>query len=96
VMTWEGREITNVGDAVIALERIDTAEDARLFKTLFIQGARATSDHPLDAWPEAESSLGYITGYLGSEQGNQLREWMEIEHPIFGRRQPEIPKWSAP
>lgn len=32
------------------------------------------------------SNLGYLCGYLPAEYANMLLEWLNVEHPIFGKK----------
>lgn len=74
-LIWKGRELRTIGELTDAIAALESREEAQRF----IAAYRAVSEH-------ADVNAGYVTGYLGPQRANELREWMGTPHPISGMK----------
>jgi len=81
-MIWKDREVSTTGDLIVAMESLESPEEARAFKGTYIESLRGMGvDDPKQV---ANNNLGYCTGYLGSDDLLRLQEWLDVEHPLLG------------
>lgn len=74
---WKNAEIKTVGELIDTMCALETREEAQEF----MAGYLAVNEH-------AYANVGYCTGYLGAERAQELREWCQAAHPIFGMGTP--------
>lgn len=75
-MIWKGHELRTHGEYTNALAELQTKEEAAEFVRL------AREENP----EHADKNLGYLTGYLSVEEGERIRELINIPHPVFGMK----------
>lgn len=74
---WKGNELKTLGDIMDAVDACATAEQTRELRDAY---------RAVNQW--ADDNLGYLTGYYDERRGAELREWMQVQHPIFGSNTP--------
>jgi hypothetical protein len=75
----KGTEIKTIGDLIDAMCALGSPDEAQKFMAGYV----AVNKH-------AHANVGYCTGYLDNERGQQLREWCQAAHPIFGMGTPTV------
>jgi hypothetical protein len=74
---WRDKSLDTIGDLMDAMGAIDSDDVAREF----MQAYRAVSPH-------ADENIGYLTGYYGATEAQEMRRRFDVSHPIFGRESP--------
>lgn len=74
---WRGRTLVTMGDVLSALNACKTPREAQDFLAAY----ERVSEH-------ARENLGYGSGYLDNARGQELREWIDTPHPVFGVESP--------
>jgi len=75
-MKWEGKKLKSIKQVMEAMEKLQSKEEAQLFL------AAAREANPQNA----DSNVGYLTGYMPAERMDQLLEWFGVKHPVFGAK----------
>ncbi len=70
-----------VDDLLERIRSFRTEADARAFMASY---RRET--------PRADDNVGYVSGYLSDEEGERIRSWCSVRHPIFGDDLPKDPE----
>lgn len=76
---WRDKPRVTIGDLTDAMEECTTVEEAREFMSAY----RTFTPH-------ADVNIGYLTGYYGHTEAARLRDWFQVEHPIFGKTTPTV------
>ena len=77
---WKGIDIKSLADLMLAIQRVYSTEDARLFLALY----EAENDF-------ARENIGYMIGYINDDYRRQdLYRFFGVSHPIFGLIRPSI------
>lgn len=76
-MVWKGIEVVTIRDLAYAIEACESREEAQEFMRLY----REETEH-------ADANVGYMSGYYTPETADRIRDWFDVEHPIFGKRSP--------
>lgn len=74
---WRGKPLSTYGDVTSAMQSCASREDAQDFMRHFRQ---------YDS--KAAENIGYLTGYFSPEKADQMRDWFQVVHPIFGTETP--------
>jgi hypothetical protein len=89
-MEWNGKHLETIGDlgdAVVAIARDGTREDAQRFMAAY----RAETPH-------AATNVGYMAGYHDSDTARRIWDWFECAHPVFGTypdRRGSVRRWPG-
>lgn len=80
VFIWQGRELVTIGDLNYAMLQIFQlpAPERQERAAEFMREYRAFTEH-------ADTNIGYLTGYWGPKEAEEMRALFGVEHPIFGR-----------
>jgi hypothetical protein len=83
----DGKSISEVIDHMARAARSDDATDiTNLRQDLVLQGVfAAPTTEVAQVQQRVNDNLGYYAGYLPREYGQKILDWLDIEHPVFGR-----------
>jgi len=79
-MIWKGHELKTVGD--LMTHGIDACLN-RQEAQQFIAEYAAENVY-------ARENIGYLAGYYSQEKAQQIYDWFDVSHPIFGRKNPNF------
>lgn len=87
VFVWHGRELATIGDLEYAMWLIFQlpAPERQERATEFMREYRAVTE-------QADTNIGYLTGYFVPKEADEMRALFGVEHPIFGRESPSPEK----
>jgi len=86
---WRDREIKNIGDLVNGIASCQTQSDADDFFEAYVRSFSARTDLNFNERVNlAQKNVGYLIGYLDTENRKRLYRLFNTQHPIFGRSDP--------
>lgn len=77
---WDGKPLDTIGelgDAMYAIYKRGNQAEADRFMAAY----RAYTEN-------ADSNIGYLTGYYGADDAEAMRVMFQAAHPIFGMKSP--------
>ena len=77
---WEGKEISDLQSLEEAMLEVYTSQDKERGQR-FMDAYRVIN-------PNADSNIGYMTGYYGDIEG--MCKFFDVYHPFFGRTTPTL------
>lgn len=78
-MKWKGKDLVSIQDMMdLGINACHTKEEAREFMALL----RKEQPHT------AAESIGYLSGYYDHERQEQIWDWFQVAHPVFGLYHP--------
>lgn len=91
---WKGRQLKTAGDimdvAIKIAESKDRAKAVEFFNA-YVDNINACNGKPMgddDGRRIASSNIGYMSGYYGNKEMALIQDIFNVEHPIFGKKQP--------
>jgi hypothetical protein len=77
-MIWKGKELKTIEDLMwYGIDQCESPEEAQEFMRQYRQEN-----------PDADSNVGYISGYYSSEEMERILQWFGVAHPKFGTKIP--------
>jgi hypothetical protein len=78
---WQGTMLRTVGDHLDAMAAVTTKEEAAEFRRIVGQAHGQDERFALH--------FGWLLGEFDTEERHRLEDLFEIEHPLFGRHDPD-------
>jgi hypothetical protein len=105
-MIYRGRTLTTygqIGAAAVELAKAGDREEAERFLEAYAselhgwKKARVEFNQPDGSMGKspmeiARSNIGYLSGYYDHETGQRVRDFFDVDHPVFGRKAPDDPR----
>jgi hypothetical protein len=77
---WRNTTMNSIGDIVMCITKIISKMDRAAALDFMVEYRKFT--------PDADANIGYISGYFDKVAFEQVMDWFEVSHPLFGKTYP--------